>query len=307
MRLLLVGAAGQVGAALLPELATLGDVVATTRGGGRVESADAEAEAVDVTDADAIRGVVRRVRPDVVINATAYTGVDRAETEPELAYRVNHAAPGVLADACSQFGARLVHYSTDYVFDGEANSPYDIDHPTAPTGVYGASKSAGEQAVRAALPDALILRTAWVYGLHGHNFLRTMLRLAKEREELRVVADQVGCPTPSWLIASATANLLRLSPAPGGTYHLVTRGSTSWHGFAEAIMDEACARGLLERRPVVRAIPTSQYPTPARRPPWSVLDPSRLEAVLGRRFPAWDVALAQTFERRVQTPEDAMR
>lgn len=297
MRILLIGAAGQVGSDLLPRLRPLGDVVATTRSG---DFPGTECIALDVADADAIRRAIDGTRPDVVVNASAYTAVDRAESEPDLADAVNHVAPRVMADACAGRGARLVHFSTDYVFDGEAGTPYDVDHPVGPTGVYGASKAAGEAAIRAACPDALILRTAWVYSLHGHNFLRTMLRLGAEREELRVVADQVGCPTPSWLIADVTADLLRMVPVPAGTYHLVTRGHTSWHGFAEAIFDEAHRRGWLDRRPQVHAISTSEYPTPARRPAWSVLDTRRIEGLLPAALPHWRDALGATFSLAVK-------
>jgi dTDP-4-dehydrorhamnose reductase len=190
-----------------------------------------------------------------------------------------------------------VHYSTDYIFDGRSAEPYREEHPTAPQGAYGASKEAGERAVREAYPDALILRTAWVYALHGSNFLRTMLRLGAERDELRVVADQVGCPTPSWFIADTTARLLAPATGAAGTLHLVTRGRTSWHGFATAIFEEAAQRGLVGRAPRVVPITTSEYPTPAARPAFSVLDPARLEAALGRPVPDWRSALSRTFDR----------
>jgi dTDP-4-dehydrorhamnose reductase len=241
-----------------------------------------------------------------VVNAAAYTAVDRAESEPALADAVNHVGPRAMAEACAAIGARFVHYSTDYVFDGTGDAPYAVDHPTRPASVYGATKAAGERAVRAACPDALVLRTAWVYSFHGHNFLRTMLRLGAEREELRVVADQVGCPTPSWLIAATTARLL-VAAAPPGTHHVVTRGATSWHGFADAIFDEACAHGLLTRRPRVHAITTADYPTPARRPAWSVLDPATTERAIGSALPGWRAALRETFSRGVQANAGQMR
>lgn len=297
MRILLIGAGGQVGSDLLPRLASLGELVATTRSG---ELQASRCEALDVADPDAVRATITELQPDVVVNATAYTAVDRAESEPDLADAVNRLAPQAMARACTEVGARFVHFSTDYVFDGNATEPYVEDDPVGPTGVYGATKAAGEQAVREACPGALILRTAWVYSMHGHNFLRTMLRLAGERDELRVVADQIGCPTPSWLIADVAAELVARSRPAAGIFHLVTRGRTSWHGFAAAIVDEACRHGLITATPRVTAITTAEYPTPARRPPWSVLDPSRLEAMLGRELSDWRSALAETFSRSIQ-------
>lgn len=297
MKILLIGASGQLGSDLLPKLRSIGDVVASTRTGVLATGA---CEALDVTDYDAVRAYVTRWRPDVVVNATAYTAVDRAEAEAERADAVNHLAPRAMAAACAEAGARFVHYSTDYVFDGSASEPYAIDCPVGPVGVYGRSKAAGEQAVRDACPMALILRTAWVYSFHGQSFLRTMLRLAAERDGLRVVSDQVGCPTPSWFIAKTTADLLRLPVTPFGTHHLVTRGATSWHGFAEAIFDEALHHGMLARRPIVHAISTAEYPTPACRPAWSVLDPAALEALIEQPFPEWRSALSETFLRAVE-------
>jgi dTDP-4-dehydrorhamnose reductase len=304
MRILLIGAAGQVGTDLLPVLRAQAEVVPTTRSG---ELAGVPCMPLDVSDAAAVNAAVERVRPDVVVNASAYTAVDRAESEPELADRVNHLAPRAMARACAASGARLVHYSTDYVFDGAASHPYSTDDPTAPSGAYGRTKAAGERAVRAAHPDALILRTAWVYSFHGANFLRTMLRLGAERAELRVVADQVGCPTPSWMIAETTAELLRKPELPSGIEHLVTRGRTSWHGFAEAIFEEASGRELIHRRPRVDPITTADYPTPARRPAWSVLDPTGLERLLDRPLPDWRAALAETFRRAVKAGAQEMR
>jgi dTDP-4-dehydrorhamnose reductase len=273
VRILLVGANGQVGHELRRSLAPLGDVVATTRS-GRLDD-DTACETLDLASTDAIEPLVERVAPDLVVNAAAYTAVDRAESEPEPAMRVNAEAPTRLATVCARRGTPLVHYSTDYVFDGSATMPYAEDAPTAPLGVYGVSKLRGEEAVRVSGAPHLILRTAWVYGLHGHNFLRTMLRLGAERDTLRVVADQFGCPTPAWLIADVTAQLVR-DGSGEGTLHLVAGGRTSWHGFAEAIFEEAVDRGLLPRAPAVEAIATSEYPTPARRPAYSVLDTTAL-------------------------------
>lgn len=295
MRVLLIGAAGQVGTELCRSLADGHELVTTTRTGGA--SQGRTHLALDVADAAAIARVVRELRPDAIVNASAYTAVDRAESEPGPAFAVNADAPAAMAAAAHATGALLVHYSTDYVFDGQGSRPYREDDPTAPLGVYGASKLAGEDAIRASGARHLILRTAWVYALHGHNFLRTMLRLAGEREELRVVDDQAGCPTPAWLIADVTARLLSMPGPPQGTYHLVAGGRTTWHGFAQAIFDAAIARGLLPRAPRVVPIATSAFPTPARRPAWSVLDTTALGRATGVQLPHWREALQATFDR----------
>ena len=292
MKLLLVGGGGQVGHELRRSLAALGPVVVTTRDGRLPDGSSCEA--LDLQELDAIGAFVDRISPDVVVNAAAYTAVDRAESEPELAFRINAEAPGRLALACADRGIPLVHFSTDYVFDGSGSHPYRHDESTAPLGVYGASKLAGEQAVSAAGGPSLTLRTAWVYARHGHNFLCTMLRLAGERDELRVVADQVGSPTPAWLIADVTAAVLRHGLVETGVRHVVTAGQTSWHGFADAIMDEALGRGLIGRKPAMVPISTAEFPTPARRPAYSVLDCSRLEREYGLVLPAWRDALATT-------------
>ena len=297
MRLLLIGGAGQVGQELRRSLAGLGQVVTTTRDGRLPDGGGCEA--LDLQDLDGIAPLVERVGPDAVINASAYTAVDRAESESELAFRINAEAPERLAAACAARGIPLVHFSTDYVFDGAGTLPYREHDATAPTGVYGASKLAGEQAIAAFGGRHLILRTAWVYALHGHNFLRTMLRLAGERDELRVVADQVGSPTPAWLIADVTATVLRHGLVESGIRHLVTTGETSWHGFAEAIMDEALAGGLIARRPRVIPITTGEYPTPARRPAYSVLDTSALRRDFGLALPTWRDALTATMAASV--------
>ena len=292
MRLLLVGANGQVGDALRRSLAPLGDVIATTRS-GRLDD-DAACEALDLADLDAIAPLVARVRPDVVVNAAAYTAVDRAEDESELAFRINAQAVERLAVACADRDVPLVHYSTDYVFDGRGTRPYREDDPAAPLGVYGQSKRDGELAIARSGARHIILRTAWVYGLHGHNFLRTMLRVGAERDELRVVADQHGCPTPAWLIADVTAAILRRGIAESGIRHLVAGGQTTWHGFAEAIFGEAANRGLMARRPVVTPIATADYPIRAQRPGYSVLDTARLREEYALDLPGWQDALART-------------
>jgi dTDP-4-dehydrorhamnose reductase len=292
MKLLLIGGGGQVGQELRRSLAGLGQVVVSTRDGRLPDGSSCEA--LDLQDLEAIAALVERVAPDVVVNASAHTAVDRAESEPALAFRINAEAPERLAAACAARDIALVHFSTDYVFDGAGVHPYREHDATAPTGVYGASKLAGEQAIAASGGRHLILRTAWVYALHGHNFLRTMLRLAGERDELRVVADQLGSPTPAWLIADVTASILRNGIVESGVRHLVTTGHTSWHGFAEAIMDEAVAQGLIARMPRVIPITTAEFPTPARRPAYSVLDCERLEREYDLALPTWRDALATT-------------
>lgn len=288
MRLLLLGGNGQVGRMLRRVLPALGEVIVATRDGAAADVA------ADLDQPQALPALVRQIAPDVVVNAAAYTAVDRAESEPEAAFRANAEAPAALAQGCAATGALLVHYSTDYVFDGRSARPYREDDATAPLGVYGVSKRAGEEAIRASGARHMILRTAWVYAAQGRNFLRTMLRLAAEREELRVVADQVGAPTPAAWIADATGQLLRQEVPASGTWHLTAAGETSWHGFAQAIMDEAQAAGLLARRPRVLPITSAEYPTPARRPAYSVLDTAKLQRDFGIAPPAWRDGLRAT-------------
>ncbi len=289
MTILVFGGNGQVGRELLRALAPLGTVVATTRSGTLADGS--ACEVADFDRPDSLPALLDRLRPALVLNAAAYTAVDRAEQEPEAAFRANAQAPGVIARWCAAQGVPLVHYSTDYVFDGQGRMPYREDAPTAPLGVYGTSKRDGEDAVRAAGGRHLIFRTAWVYAAHGGNFLRTMLRLGAERDELRVVADQIGTPTPAALIADVTAHALRHPGGLSGTWHLTASGQTSWHGFAEALFAEALAAGVLAKAPLVEAIPSSQYPTPARRPAWSVLDNRRLQQDFGIVLPAWQDGL----------------
>lgn len=289
MRILLFGANGQVGHELRRSLARQGEIVATTRS-GRLEDGRA-CEIADFDAPEALPALVERIAPSVVVNAAAYTAVDKAESDRDAAFRANAEAPSRIAEACARRGIPLVHYSTDYVFDGTGTRPYREDDPTAPLGVYGESKLAGEQGIRASGASHMILRTAWVYAAHGKNFLRTMLRLGAERDTLGVVADQIGTPTSAGLIADVTADVTaRLLPhagAPSGTWHLTASGETSWHGFAEAIFAGAVARGLLPRAPQVNAIATVDYPTPARRPAYSRLDTSRLQADFGVELPDW--------------------
>ncbi len=289
MTVLVFGGNGQVGQELLRALAPLGKVVATTRSGQLPDGS--ACEMADFGQPDSLPALLDRLQPSVVVNAAAYTAVDRAEQEVDAAFAANAQAPGVIARWCAAHGVPLVHYSTDYVFDGQGRAPYREDEPTAPLGVYGTSKRDGEDAVRLAGGRHLIFRTAWVYASHGANFLRTMLRVGSEREQLRVVADQIGTPTPAALIADVTAQALQHPGHLSGTWHLTASGQTSWHGFAEAIFAEALANGVLAKVPAVEAIPSSEYPTPAKRPAWSVLDNRKLQQDFGIVLPAWQDGL----------------
>lgn len=293
MKILLLGANGQVGFELQRSLAPLGEIVAATRSGRLPGGAACATAALD--DAAALQALLDRVAPALIVNAAAHTAVDRAEDEEALAGRINGDAPGLLGAWAARHAAAVVHYSTDYVFDGQGSRPYREDDATGPAGAYGRSKLAGEQALAASGADHLTFRTAWVYAARGGNFLRTMLRLARERERLSVVADQRGAPTPARLIASTTAAALArwLAAAPAqrtalsGCYHLVSAGECSWHEFASAIMPAALQAGLIERTPEVVPIATADYPTKARRPAYSVLDTARLRECFGLQLPEW--------------------
>ncbi|HEL3779330.1 dTDP-4-dehydrorhamnose reductase [Stenotrophomonas forensis] len=289
MTVLVFGGNGQVGQELLRALAPLGAVVATTRSGQLPDGSPCEV--ADFAQPDSLTALLDRLQPTVVVNAAAYTAVDRAEQEAEAAFAANAQAPGVIARWCAAHDVPFVHYSTDYVFDGQGSAAYREDEPTAPLGVYGTSKRDGEDAVRAAGGRHLIFRTAWVYASHGANFLRTMLRVGAERDALRVVADQIGTPTPAALIADVTVQALQHPGQLSGTWHLTASGQTSWHGFAEAIFAEALAAGVLAKVPTVEAIASSEYPTPARRPAWSVLDNRKLQQDFGIALPAWQDGL----------------
>ena len=258
-KVVVAGAGGQLGQELVRSVPEQLNCLALTRA------------QLDIGDQNQVTALLQREQPDVVINAAAYTAVDRAESEPELAARINAQGPGNLARACAHGGARLIHVSTDFVFDGSSSRPYRPLDPTAPLGEYGRSKLAGEQQVQAALPDALVVRTGWVYSAFGSNFVKTMLRLMAERDELAVVADQVG--TPTWASGLALA-LWRAVERPdlAGIYHWSDAGVCSWYDFAVAIAEEGRLFGLLDAEPRLRPIPGSDYPTPARRPSFSVLD-----------------------------------
>lgn len=282
MRILVTGREGQVGWELRRTLAVLGEVVAIDR------------DEVDLSDAAAIRRAVRELKPAWIVNTAAHTAVDLAESEPELAFALNAEAPRVFAEEAARLGARLIHYSTDYVFDGAQPQPYAEDAATGPLSVYGRSKLQGEINIRQTGAEHWIFRTAWVYGGRGKNFLLTMLRLANSRPELRVVGDQFGAPNWSRLIAEATAAAIARHGAgrfASGTFHLSSSGSTSWHGFAEAIVELGHARGLCPRVPVL-PIGTAEYPTPAHRPHYSRLSVQRLQEQLGLSLPDWKQALA---------------
>ncbi len=289
MTVLVFGGNGQVGQELLRALAPLGPVLATTRNGQLPDGS--ACEVADFGQPDSLPALLDRLQPSVVVNAAAYTAVDRAEQDVEAAFAANAQAPGVIARWCAAHDVPFVHYSTDYVFDGQGSAPYREDEATAPLGVYGTSKRDGEDAVRAAGGRHLIFRTAWVYASHGANFLRTILRVGAERDQLRVVADQIGTPTPAALIADVTAQALQHPGQLSGTWHLTASGQTSWHGFAEAIFAEALAMGVLAKVPAVEAIPSSEYPTPAKRPAWSVLDNRRLQQDFSIVLPTWRESL----------------
>jgi|SRR6185369_1705762 len=287
MRLMLTGANGQVGWELSRSLAPLGDVIAFDR------------SRCDLSRPHELPGLVAEAKPDVIVNAAAYTAVDKAEEEEALATTVNGTAAGVLADAARKSGALLIHYSTDYVFDGTKDTPYTEEDVPNPINAYGRSKLAGERAIAAAEADHLILRTSWVYAARGRNFVKTILRLAGERDELRIVDDQVGAPTWARDIADATASVVqqalrerreeRFSPA---IVNMTAAGETSWYGFAQGILDAASARGLLVKRPRFSPVSTSEYVTPARRPKNSLLAAARLRDRCGIALADWRQSLA---------------
>ncbi|MFC4764047.1 dTDP-4-dehydrorhamnose reductase [Dyella koreensis] len=299
MKILLLGANGQLGQTFLKEgsLAVFGDVTTATRDGQ--VSGQMPGETVDLQFPEEIRSALDRIQPDVIINAAAYTAVDRAEQEEELATRINGLAVGAIGAWAAAHNALVLHYSTDYVFDGQSECPYAVDAATAPLGAYGRSKLVGEQALAASGAHHLIFRTAWVYGSHGHNFMRTMLRLGADRDELRVVDDQYGAPTSTLLIVRGTLAALKTwieaptadRPKLEGIHHLVASGTTTWHRFATAIFDDAFQHRLIARKPVVTAIGTVDFPTPAKRPMYSVLENSRFEKLFAFTLPDWQQGL----------------
>lgn len=279
MKILLTGCGGQLGRELKRSLACLGELVACDR------------QQLDLAKPDALRDAVRAIAPTAIVNAAAYTAVDKAEAEPAAADLINAVAPGILAEEARRLGARLIHYSTDYVFDGSKPAPYTEDDTPKPLAAYGRSKHVGELAIAGSGCRHLIFRTSWVYGLHGANFMKTMLRLGRERGELRVVGDQIGTPTWSRHLADATALVLARSDAPSGLYHLAAAGTTNWHEYAEAIFAEARRIGLMKNVPVVHRIASADYPLPTPRPANSRLNCSRFQRDFGLALPDWRTGL----------------
>ncbi len=283
-KILVTGKNGQVGWELQRALASLGQIIAL------------DSQGMDLSDVDAIRRKVREVAPDIIVNPAAHTAVDKAESEPDLSMAINGTAAGVLAEEAKKLDALLIHYSTDYVFNGSKTSPYVETDTPDPQSVYGKTKLAGEQAIQAVGGKHLILRTSWVYGVHGGNFVKTILRLAKERSELRIVADQYGAPTWARLLAESTAQIIgKYSEEKSGVYHLTPGGRTNWHQFAEEIVrlarqyDDA----LKDKPLTIHPIATHEYPLPAKRPANSSLSTEKIRKTFGLELPQWDADLAK--------------
>lgn len=302
-RILLLGVQGQVGWELRRSLAPLGELICTAR------RADDEVRALDLADGDAIRTLVREVQPNLIVNATAYALVDQAEKEPELALAVNGTAPGILQEEANRLGAAVVHYSTDYVFDGSGSTPWIETDPTGPLGVYGRTKLAGEQAMAAAGGAYVVLRTSWVYGVHGVNFVKKILKFAAEREKLRIVDDQVGAPTSAKYLANLTATMLAeaggdfagLFRERGGVFHACCDGHVSWCGFTQQIVASARQLGMTLKVTEIEPIPSTEFPTPAKRPLNSRLNCSRLGREYRHTAPTWQEALAETLPPLLKT------
>jgi dTDP-4-dehydrorhamnose reductase len=284
MNILLTGAAGQLGQELIPRLKELGSVSLADR---VAVPRKAETIQLDLADLNRVEIMLNRQRPDVVVNAAAYTAVDLSEDHASDAFRVNADLPGCLARWCRRNGRLLIHYSTDYVFDGDSSRPYTEMDEAVPLGVYGESKLAGEQAIEACGCRHVILRTSWVYSGHGNNFLLTMLRLARARPNLTIVSDQKGCPTWARNLARVTGQVIEQTVSgepgstPGGIYHYCDGDVVTWYEFAHAIFSEAVEAGLLDRMPIMKAIRTSEFPQKAKRPLYSVLDTSRIQETFG--------------------------
>ena len=281
--ILIIGSTGQLGQELQQIIAPQGNLIAVGR------------EQIDLSQPDSLRQLLQEIQPQLIINAAAYTAVDKAESEPELAQAINSTAPGIIAHVAQQLGAFLIHISTDYVFDGQQSFPYRETDKTNPLGIYGQTKLAGESAIRQNCQQHLIIRTAWVYGSYGKsNFVKTMLRLGAEREEIRVVADQIGSPTWARDLALAIAHILpQLTPEIAGTYHYTNSGVASWYDFAQAIFEEAEAIEFPLKIQRLIPITTADYPTPAQRPAYSVLACEKISKVLGTARPHWRLALRQ--------------
>ena len=290
MKILLFGKGGQVGWELQRSLAPLGDLVAL--------DADSQNLCGDFTNPEGLAQTVRAVDPDIIVNAAAHTAVDQAESEPELARTINALAPGVLAHEAKRSGAWLIHYSTDYVFDGSGDKPWLETAPTGPLSVYGKTKLEGEEAIRATGCQHLIFRTSWVYAARGGNFAKTMLRLAQERDFLSVISDQIGAPTGADLLADISAHAIRTAlcnPDVGGLYHLVAGGETSWHGYASFIIDFARQAGIeIKVTPeAIQPVPTSAFPLPASRPKNSRMNTQKLKNTFGLNLPHWQSGVAR--------------
>lgn len=287
MHILVFGKTGQVGSGLFEDLRELGSVRCVGR------------ETADLTDLAAIENVIQEERPSVVVNAAAYTHVDQAETDKELAHLVNAKAPAVMAEMTASMNAWFIHYSTDYVFDGESDTPYTEDRPKNPQSVYGSTKLAGEEAIVEMTDRYLILRTSWVYSNSGRNFLNTILRLSKQQNELRIVDDQTGTPTYSRALSASTAAIIKCLATDwdgqdlAGIFNMTCRGSTTWYGFAREIFQSAGIEGVR-----IDPITTSEFPTPAKRPRYSVLDNSKLEQIYGLRLPHWRYSLKECLAQR---------
>ncbi len=312
MKILLLGKNGQVGWELQRALSVLGEVTALDRHSGT----EPQGHCGDLNDLAGLARTVQALRPDVIVNAAAHTAVDKAESEPHLARRLNAQAPTVLAQEAAQLGALLVHYSTDYVFNGSGDTPWLETDATSPLSVYGQTKREGEQGIAASGAPHLIFRTSWVYAARGGNFAKTMLRLASEREALSVISDQIGAPTGAELLADATAQAIRVFKGRGpdssgdlsGLYHLSASGSTSWHGYAQFVIERARAKQAQGSSPnqagqtikvapdAVQAIPTSAYPTPAQRPLNSRLNTQKFQTTFGLTLPHWQQGVARMLD-----------
>ena len=286
MKILITGSNGQVGFELARTLLPLGEVFALNR------------EKADLTNLEKLRSTIQQIQPDVIVNAAAYTAVDKAESERNTAFLINEKVVAVLAQEAKKLNALLIHYSTDYVFDGTKDVPYNEDDVTNPLNVYGESKLAGEQAIQQSSADYLILRTTWIFASRGQNFVKSILRLAAEREELNIVADQIGAPTSARFIAETTAHILRQTQQErgakifkSGIYNLTNSGETSWHGFAEKIVELARRKNIELKNRVIHPIPTTAYPTPAKRPLNSRLSTQKLTQHFGLMMSSWETVL----------------
>jgi dTDP-4-dehydrorhamnose reductase len=289
LKILLFGKNGQVGWELQRSLAPISELIALDR-------TDAAPTCGDLSRPELVAATVRHLQPDVIVNAAAYTAVDKAESEPDLAHTINAVAPGALAQAAAACGALLVHYSTDYVFDGSGSAPWAEDDPTGPLNVYGRTKLEGEQLIRASGCPHLILRTSWVYAARGHNFVRTMLRFAAEKDELSVIDDQYGAPTGAELLADVTSYVLSASirrPDTTGTYHVAAQGEVSWHGYASHVIESARAAGQPVRVTpgAIRPVPATAFATAAVRPANSRLETSKLRQTFGLNLPHWQTGV----------------